>query len=330
MAFGVSSHYDSQIFSYMSGGQDSMGIRLSYDGVKALRYGENPHQQAKYYGNLEEVFEQLHGKEMSYNNLLDIESAIQLMSEFTEPCFAIIKHTNACGIAFGTTMGEAYLRALSCDPESAFGGILIGNREIDLEAAKSMNDLFFEVLIAPSFTGEALEILQSKKNRILLQLKRYPQSKKQVRSLLDGLLEQDRDLQKEDESAFRTVTEKEPSVEEKKDLELAVIMAKHLKSNTIALVKDGILIGMGTGQTSRVDALRQAIRKAGVMGFSTEGAVMASDAFFPFSDCVEIGFEAGIRAIVQPGGSIRDQESIDFCNKNGVSMVFTGVRHFKH
>ena len=328
-AFAISSHYDTQIFNYFSSGSTN-NFKVSINQNQSLRYGENPHQQAIFYGELDKVFDKLNGKDLSYNNLVDIDAAIHLMEEFNMPAFVIIKHTNACGIALADTMKEAYLKALACDTTSAFGGILIGNRKIDMAAAEEINKLFCEVLIAPDFDEDALLLLQSKKNRVILKQKPNVQSKTQFKSLLNGVLFQDSDLKIEMKSDFIQATEKFPSTQQVEDLEIAIIAAKHLKSNTIAIVKNKQLIGMGCGQTSRVDALRQAIAKAHEFGFQLEGAVMASDAFFPFPDCVQIAFEAGITAAAQPGGSIKDQESIDYCNKVGMAMVTTGVRHFKH
>ncbi len=328
-AFGNSSHYDTAIYKYLAAGDETV-FRQSHNKNQVLRYGENPHQNAVFYGTLEDVFEKLHGKELSYNNLVDVDAAVNLIREFKETAFVIIKHTNACGMAIGKSVKDAYLKALACDSTSAFGGILICNKKIDLSAAEEINKLFCEVLIAPDFETEALELLQSKKNRVLLKMKKEIVTKSQFKSLLNGVLFQDTDLNSEKADDFKQATETYPSSNEIEDLEFAVIAAKHLKSNTIAIVKNKQLIGMGCGQTSRVDALRQAIHKALEFGFDLEGSVMASDAFFPFPDCVEIGFTAGIQAVAQPGGSIKDQESIDYCNKVGMSMVLTGVRHFKH
>lgn len=328
-AFAITSHYDTLIYHYFSGGSADK-FKISMEENQPLRYGENPHQKAIFYGELDKVFDKLNGKDLSYNNLVDIDAAIQLMQEFDAPAFVIIKHTNACGIALAETMKEAYLKALACDSTSAFGGILIGNRKIDIAAAEEINKLFCEVLIAPAFDEDALQLLQSKKNRVILKQKPTAPSTTQFKSLLNGVLFQDSDVKKERRADFMQATEKSPTSQENEDLEIAIIAAKHLKSNTIAIVKNKQLIGMGCGQTSRVDALRQAIAKAHEFGFKLEGGVMASDAFFPFPDCVQIGFEAGITAVAQPGGSIKDQESIDYCNKVGMAMVMTGIRHFKH
>lgn len=324
-AFGVSSSYDTAIFSYFA----EFDFTESKP-AKTLRYGENPHQSATFYGNLEQVFDILNGKELSYNNLVDVDAAVNLVAEFTEPTVAVIKHTNSCGLATRTNIKEAYLAALACDPTSAFGGIIAANKEIDLAAAEELNQLFFEVLIAPSYTEEALELLKSKKNRIIIRQKQTIRNTKMFKTLLNGVIEQDIDNSAEKTAQFVSKTAKTPTEQELKDLEFAIIAVKHLKSNGIALVKNQQLIGMGCGQTSRVDALQQAIKKANEFGFDLKGAVMASDAFFPFPDCVEIAHKAGITAISQPGGSIKDDLSINAANDFGQSMVFTGVRHFKH
>lgn len=324
-AFGVSSSYDTSIFNYFA----DLDFNDSKP-AKSLRYGENPHQTATFYGNLDQAFDILNGKELSYNNLVDVDAAVNLVAEFTEPTIAIIKHTNSCGLATRNNIKDAYLAALACDPTSAFGGIIAANQEIDLAAAEELNQLFFEVLIAPSYTDEALELLKSKKNRILIRQKTTIRNEKMFRTLLNGVIEQDIDHSAEKAAQFTSQTAKSPSEQELKDLEFAIIAVKHLKSNGIALVKNQQLIGMGCGQTSRVDALQQAIKKANEFGFDLQGAVMASDAFFPFPDCVEIAHQAGITAISQPGGSIKDDLSINAANEFGQSMVFTGVRHFKH
>ncbi len=293
-----------------------------------MRYGENPHQQALFKGNPDELFIQLHGKEISYNNLVDIDAAIQLISEFKEITFAIIKHTNVCGIASRERIAEAWKDALAGDPESAFGGVLISNSLINKETATAINEIFFEVLIAPVFEKEALDILQSKKNRILLQQKTIPKSSEQYRSLLNGVL-----IQSIDKGNFNKWEEtggRETTNEEKQDLIFANLVCKHLKSNAIALVKNKQLIGKGCGQTSRIDSLKQAIEKAKQFNFNLHEAVMASDAFFPFNDCVKMGYEAGVTAFIQPGGSIRDKDSIEYCKENNLAMVMTGMRHFKH
>lgn len=331
-AFAVSSHYDTAIFNYFNEGGELPAFKQSELNAKTLRYGENPHQSATYFGDLEAMFTKLGGKDLSYNNLVDIDAAVGIMAEFVDgdPCFCILKHTNACGVAVRDTQLEAWEAALACDNISAFGGILITNKPLELEVAEAINELFYEVLIAPSFTDEAKELLLKKKKRVLLEYKHLNQQKTSFKSLLNGVVQQDTDLSAEGIEAFKQVTEKAPSQSELEDLAFAVKCGKHLKSNTIALVRNRQLIGMGCGQTSRVDALKQAILKAKQFGFSLEGAVMASDAFFPFPDCVEIADQAGITAVVQPGGSIKDQLSIDYCNANGLAMVMTGVRHFKH
>lgn len=336
-AFQATSHYDTEIFKYVSQGTglaNAGTAPASPQGTATpLRYGENPHQAGAFYGDLTALFDQLHGKQLSYNNLVDVDAAVQLMREFPAdgaPAVAILKHTNACGVAQAADLHTAYANALACDPVSAFGGVIIVNKEVDLATAQELNKLFFEVLIAPSFAADALPVLQSKKNRILLRQKPVEFPKKQIKTLLNGIIEQDADLQTEVAADFRTVTESAPTAEETAALEFALKICKHTKSNTIVLARPGQLLASGVGQTSRVDALRQAIEKAGSFGFDLHGAVMASDAFFPFPDCVEIAAAAGVRAVVQPGGSIKDQDSIDACNRLGMAMVLTGVRHFKH
>lgn len=328
-AFDVSSHYDTSIFAYFSG-EEIKRFKQSIQKFQVLRYGENPHQQGVFYGELDKMFDKLNGKELSYNNLVDIDAAVALIDEFTETTFAILKHTNACGVASAPTPKEAYLTALECDPVSAFGGVIITNKEIDEETAEELNKLFFEVLIAPSYKKEALNILTSKKNRIILKRNPVQLPSKQFKTLLNGVIEQDKDLKMETVEDLKPVTNKVPDETQKKALVFANKIVKHTKSNTIVLAKENRLIASGVGQTSRVDALKQAIEKAKSFGFSVEGSVMASDAFFPFPDCVEIGHKAGITAILQPGGSIKDQDSIDYCNNNNLAMVFTGIRHFKH
>lgn len=330
-AFHVSSHYDTQIFRYFNQNKKPFfkeSIALS----KVLRYGENPHQQGVFYGDLDAMFDVLHGKELSYNNLLDIDAAVNLMEDYKQdgPSFGILKHNNACGFASRNTLREAYLAALAGDPVSAFGGILISNTKIDFATAKEMNELFCEVVIAPGYDPEALEILKEKKNRVILIQKPVALPAKLFRTALNGVLEQDRDAITENASSFESRTNTRPTSSEIDDLLFANKLVKHTKSNTIVLVKNRQLLASGTGQTSRVDALRQAIHKANSFGFDLKGSVMASDAFFPFPDCVEIAHKAGITAVVQPGGSVKDQLSIDYCNENGLSMVFTGNRHFKH
>ena len=331
-AFNVSSHYDSHIFNWFAADEDIDALKISEMKGKSLRYGENPHQKGEFYGDLEEIFDQLNGKELSYNNLLDVDAAVQLMAEFKDdaPTFAILKHNNACGLATRESISQAYADALAGDPVSAFGGILISNRDIDLATAEQMNSLFFEVLIAPSIAADALELLKSKKNRILLIQKGWPQMERTCRTILNGQLVQDRDNITDLAEGFEVKTNKSPEPSQIDDLVFANKLVKHTKSNTIVLAKNGQLLASGTGQTSRVDALRQAIEKAKGFEFDLQGAVMASDAFFPFPDCVEIADNEGINAVVQPGGSIKDQLSIDYCNDNNIAMVFTGHRHFKH
>jgi len=328
-AFDISSHYDTAIFSYLNG--DENRFKQSIRESKSLRYGENPHQSGVFYGDFADLFEQLHGKELSYNNLVDVDAAVCLIEEFNdEPAFAILKHTNACGCAKGATVKEAYIKAFQADTISAFGGVLITNREVDAEAAQEMNSLFFEILAAPGFTPEALEILKQKKNRILLKQKTRLTTTRQFKSLLNGVIEQDRDLHTDKLADLKVVTKRATTSDENSALLFASKVCKQTKSNTIVLAKDGQLLASGVGQTSRVDALKQAIEKARVFGFSLEGAVMASDAFFPFPDCVEIADLAGIKAVIQPGGSIKDKDSIEYCDAHKMAMVFTGVRHFKH
>lgn len=331
-AFMVSSHYDTHIFRYFNQEDPLPVFKESILESQPLRYGENPHQRGWFHGDFAAMFDQLHGKELSYNNLLDVDAAVQLMAEFkdNDPTFAILKHNNACGLATRSTLKQAYADALAGDPTSAFGGILIANRPIDLATAELVNDLFCEVVVAPSFDADALEILKSKKNRILLIQKEAAMPKRQFRTLLNGVLEQDKDLLSETAADFTPRTNAVPTAQEVEDLVFANKLVKHTKSNTIILAKNGQLIASGTGETSRVDALRHAIEKAKAFNFDLNGAVMASDAFFPFPDCVEIAHLAGITAVVQPGGSIKDELSIDYCNANGVAMVFTGNRHFKH
>ncbi len=329
-AFDMSSHYDSAIFSYFSSDDQVVSFKQSLQDKKTLRYGENPHQQGAFYGKLEEMLEQLNGKELSYNNLVDIDAAVNLIEEFDETAFAILKHTNACGVATGASVKDAYRRAFAADTVSAFGGVLITNKAVDKATAEEMHSLFFEILIAPDFDDEALAVLTQKKNRILLKQNEKLSTKKQFKSLLNGVIEQDRDLKTDSLGDLKSVTKLQPSNKEREELVFASKVCKHTKSNTIVLAKDGQLLASGVGQTSRVDALKQAIAKAKEFGFDLKGAVMASDAFFPFPDCVEIAHGEGIKAVIQPGGSIKDQDSIDFCDKNDMAMVFTGVRHFKH
>ena len=329
-AFNVSSHYDTAIFRYFDA-TDKTAFKESFEVSQTLRYGENPHQKGAYFGDLSAMFDKLHGKELSYNNLLDVDAAVNLIAEFEgDTTFAILKHNNACGVASRPKLSDAYKAALAGDPISAFGGVLITNVELDNETAGLISDLFFEVLIAPSYSQEALEVLTKKKNRILLVQKPTKLSKVTYRTALNGVLFQEKDLVMEGPETFKEVTKKVPTTQEKEDLFFAAKICKHTKSNTIVFAKDKQLISSGTGQTSRVDALKQAIEKAGAFEFDLKDAVMASDAFFPFPDCVELAKKAGIAAVVQPGGSIKDQESIAYCNANDLAMVTTGIRHFKH
>jgi phosphoribosylaminoimidazolecarboxamide formyltransferase/IMP cyclohydrolase len=329
-AFHTSSHYDTAIFNYFNKETPSPMFKQSIEQAQTLRYGENPHQQGVFYGNLDEMFDKLNGKELSYNNLVDVDAAVALIDEFQEPTFAILKHTNACGVASRANIFDAWTTALACDPVSAFGGVLIANREIDLATATEINNLFFEVLIAPSYQPEAVELFRKKKNRVILVRKDIELPTKQFKTLLNGVIEQDKDLNMETPEQMIPVTEKRPTAQELEDLYFANKIVKHTKSNTIVFVKDNVLLASGVGQTSRVDALKQAIVKADSFGFSLAGSVMASDAFFPFPDCVEIAAEAGITAVLQPGGSIKDNDSINMANEKGIAMLTTGVRHFKH
>jgi phosphoribosylaminoimidazolecarboxamide formyltransferase/IMP cyclohydrolase len=328
-AFNVSSHYDTAIFNYFSG-DETAAFKQSIQDPKVLRYGENPHQKGVFYGKLDEMFKQHSGKEMSYNNLLDIDAAVTLISEFSETTFAILKHNNACGIASRENLKEAWAAALAGDPTSAFGGVLITNKKLDAATAEEVHKLFFEVIIAPSYEEKAMELLKTKPNRIILEQKETKLPEKTFRTLLNGVIAQDRDSKTEGTSDMQVATKSSPSAEEMKDMVFANKVVKHTKSNTIVLAKNGQLLASGVGQTSRVDALKQAIAKADSFGFSLKGAVMASDAFFPFPDCVEIAGKAGITAVIQPGGSIKDKDSIAYCDANGISMVMTGTRHFKH
>ncbi len=329
-SFAVSSHYDTAIFNYLN--DDEPVFRQSFDVSKQLRYGENPHQKGFFYGNLDELFEKLHGKELSFNNLLDVDAAVNLIKEFKgeAPTFAILKHNNACGFAQRETLVQAYVDALAGDPTSAFGGVLIANKEIDEATAKEIHSLFCEVVIAPSYSEAALEILKGKKNRILLVQKEVEFPNISYRTALNGVLAQDPNNVTDTKEGLKNVTTRVVSDSEIEDLLFASKICKHTKSNTIILVKNKQLCAGGTGQTSRVDALEQAITKAKTFNFDLRGAVMASDAFFPFPDCVEIAGNAGIEAVIQPGGSIKDQLSIDYCNEHNIGMVFTGTRHFKH
>ena len=328
-AFAVSSGYDSAIFNYFDDRQGSH-FRATVDCPMHLRYGENPHQAAKFYGKFNEMFEQVHGKEISYNNLLDVDAAVNLIDEFDELTFAILKHNNACGIASRGNVLEAWKDALAGDPVSAFGGILVTNTAITKEAAEEINKIFFEVIIAPAYEPEALEVLKQKKNRIILIRKEGKSSTMQYRSLLNGVLVQERDLSIQTEVDLEQMSEKRPTATEVEDMLFANKIVKHSKSNAITLAKNKQLCASGVGQTSRVDSLKQAIEKAKSFGFDLNGAVMASDAFFPFPDCVEIADKAGITAVIQPGGSIKDDLSVEYCNQHNLAMVKTGVRHFKH
>ena len=329
-AFNISSHYDTAIFNYFNNEKNT--YKSSFINGKSLRYGENPHQNGIYFGDLDSLFDQLNGKELSYNNFLDIDSAVNLMSEFKSdlPTFAILKHNNACGISTRKSVLAAYQDALAGDPISAFGGILICNKTIDHASSEEINKLFCEVVIAPGYDKDAFELLKSKKNRIILKLKNNNLSKKIVKTCLNGILFQDKDNKTDSIEDFSIPTVKKPSDKETEDLIFASKICKHTKSNTIVLAKNKQLISSGTGQTSRVDALKQAIEKSKNFNFNLDGSVMASDAFFPFPDCVEIAHNQGISSVIQPGGSIKDNLSIDYCNKNNLSMVLTGIRHFKH
>ena len=329
-AFNVSSHYDTAIFNYFK--EDDNSLKASFKNGKELRYGENPHQKGTFYGDFNLMFEQLNGKELSYNNLLDVDAAVNLILEFYNdiPTFAILKHNNACGLASRSSLLSAYKDALAGDPVSAFGGVLISNKKIDLKTAEEINKLFCEVVIAPSFEDSAIDLLKSKKNRILLILKNTELNKQQLRTCLNGVLNQDKDNITDSISNFKTCTKKSPNSSEIKDLEFASKICKHTKSNTIVLAKNLQLISSGTGQTSRVDALKQAIEKSNNFKFDLNNSVMASDAFFPFPDCVEIAHKNGISSVIQPGGSIKDNLSIEYCDNNNISMVLTGTRHFKH
>ena len=331
-AFKISSNYDIAIFNYFNEGTTDIAFKYSIHRSDILRYGENPHQSGVFFGDFDAVFDKLSGKDISYNNLVDIDAAVQIMRELRlgDPAFAILKHTNTCGLAVRPTLKEAWDAALACDNVSAFGGIFISNTTIDLPTAEAINELFYEVLIAPDFAPDALELLKSKKKRILLKLKDYAIGNRSFRSLLNGVVEQDTDLRQETIADLEVVTKVAPTPDQVSDLLFASIAVKHLISNAIALVKDKQLIGMGCGQPSRVDALKQAIAKAKAFGFNLNGAVMASDAFFPFPDCVEIADKEGVKAVIQPGGSIKDKLSVDYCDEHGMAMVMTGHRHFKH
>ena len=331
-AFSVSSHYDTAIFKYLNQEAGEVEFRASFDQVSELRYGENPHQKGYFFGNLDALFDKLHGKELSYNNLLDVDAAVNLMNEFKgeAPTFAILKHNNACGLAQRDSIEQAYIDALAGDSVSAFGGVLIANTTINKATAEEIHKLFCEVVIAPSYEQEAIEILKGKKNRIILIQKEIELPKANYRTALNGVLSQEKDTKTDGENDLSQATTKSPSDREASDLLFASKICKHTKSNTIVIAKNKQLFASGTGQTSRVDALNQAIIKANHFNFDLNGSVMASDAFFPFPDCVEIADHAGITSVIQPGGSIKDKLSVDYCNKNEMSMVFTGTRHFKH
>ncbi|SHE71785.1 phosphoribosylaminoimidazolecarboxamide formyltransferase / IMP cyclohydrolase [Arenibacter palladensis] len=331
-SFNVSSHYDSAIFNYFNKNHEEAAFKLSETNGQVLRYGENPHQKGFFFGDFDAMFNKLHGKELSYNNLLDVDAAVNLIQEFKNdaPTFAILKHNNACGLATRPTIHQAYVDALAGDPVSAFGGILISNVEIDKPTAEEIHKLFCEVVIAPSYTPVALDILKGKKNRIILVQNEVELPKMTVRTCLNGVLVQEKDEKTDKISDLTNATDKKPTDRELEDLIFASKLCKHTKSNTIVLAKNKQLCASGTGQTSRVDALNQAIHKAQSFNFDLNGAVLASDAFFPFPDCVEIAHKSGITSVIQPGGSIKDQLSIDYCNENGIAMVMTGTRHFKH
>lgn len=331
-AFKVSSHYDTAIFNYFDRESEDVSFKHSLMDSQVLRYGENPHQQGIFFGELDAMFEKISGKELSFNNLVDVDAAVNVMSEFvdSDPTFAVLKHTNTCGIATRSTVSEAWHAALAGDPVSAFGGILISNAKVDLATAEEINKLFYEVLIAPDFDQDAIDLLTKKKKRVLMKINRWHVNDKSFKSILNGVIQQDTDKSMESFDKMECVTEAKATAQQLADLEFANKCVKHLKSNTIVLVRNNQLLGMGCGQTSRVDACRQAIAKAQAFGFDLEGCVMASDAFFPFPDCVEIAHEAGIAAIVQPGGSIKDNLSVYFCNSKNIPMLMTGVRHFKH
>lgn len=331
-AFNISSHYDTAIFNFFNRNHEEAALKISETQGRVLRYGENPHQKGFFFGDFEAMFTKLHGKELSYNNLLDVDAAVNLMAEFKNepPTFAILKHNNACGLAQRATIHKAYVDALAGDPVSAFGGILISNVEIDLATANEIHNLFCEVVIAPGYDADALEVLKGKKNRILLVIKETKLPDTTIRTCLNGVLVQDKDFKTDTLSDLKYATTKKPTERELEDLIFASKLCKHTKSNTIVLAKNKQLCASGTGQTSRVDALNQAIHKAKSFNFDLHGAVMASDAFFPFPDCVEISHKSGITSVIQPGGSIKDQLSIDYCNQNEIAMVMTGTRHFKH
>ena len=327
-AFNISSHYDTAIFKYFN--EEEVAFKQSVRENKILRYGENPHQNGTFFGNLSDMFDQLHGKELSYNNLLDVDAAVNLISEFEETTFIVMKHNNACGIASRRKLVDSWKDALSADPVSAFGGVLITNKEINVDTAEEINKIFFEVIISPSYNSEALTILKSKKNRIILTQKNIELPKTQFRTVLNGVLHQDKDLNTDTITDMKTVTKLSPSEEEFSDMVFASKVCKHTKSNTIVFAKNKQLFSSGVGQTSRVDALKQAVVKAKRFNFDLNGAVMASDAFFPFPDCVELANNEGVECVIQPGGSIKDNLSVEYCNNNNMKMVTTGYRHFKH
>ena len=327
-AFNISSHYDTAIFKYFN--EEEVAFKQSVRENKVLRYGENPHQNGTFFGNLSDMFDQLHGKELSYNNLLDVDAAVNLISEFKEITFIVMKHNNACGVASRSKLVHSWKDALSADPVSAFGGVLITNNEIDLETAEEINKIFFEVIIAPSYNSDALTVLKSKKNRIILTQKNIELPKTQFRTVLNGVLHQDKDLNTDTITDMKIVTKLSPSEEEFSDMVFASKVCKHTKSNTIVFAKNKQLFSSGVGQTSRVDALKQAVVKAKRFNFDLNGAVMASDAFFPFPDCVELANNEGVGCVIQPGGSIKDNLSVEYCNNNNMKMVTTGYRHFKH
>lgn len=329
-AFHVSSDYDTAIFRYFNRHGHFHFFKESSAEARALRYGENPHQSGCFFGDIHKAFDQLHGKEISYNNLLDIDAAAGLIREFEETTLAILKHNNACGIASRSELSQAWKDALAGDPVSAFGGVIVANQMVNTATAREMDKLFFEVILAPGYEEDALSILKGKKNRIILLMKPFEIPGKQFRSLLNGIIEQDRDGRMEEKEDFRLVTKNKPGLQETDDLLFGARVVKHTKSNAIVLAKNKQLCASGVGQTSRVDALKQAIEKARHFGFDLRGAVMASDAFFPFADSVEIAYDAGIRSVIQPGGSVRDEDSVKFCDDHGMSMIFTGLRHFKH
>jgi len=329
-AFQTSSNYDTAIFKYFNRESAIPVFRESINLSYPLRYGENPHQKGIFYGDPSLIFNKLHGKELSYNNLLDLDSALSLIDEFKTTTFVVIKHNNACGVASRNTVLESWKDALACDPVSAFGGVLVTNAKVDKDTAAEIDKLFFEIIIAPEFSESSLEILMQKKNRIILLRKESGKIESGYRSLLNGVLWQERDNNTETVKDMNPVTQRAPEKSELDDLVFANIIVKQSKSNAIVLAKNRQLMASGIGQTSRVDALKQAIEKAGTFGFDLKGSVMASDAFFPFADCVEIAHKAGITAVIEPGGSVRDKDSIDYCSSNGMAMVFTGIRHFKH